>query len=201
MNERKKFWSHPTWTSHLIKFYLKLSTNGFMSIGTIFSCAVSCGGWMMASVLCSCDLGEHSVVRDSNASWLRVSLTPEWPLVGILLANGEAWSYRKERTLGMRRWWRFSFSSQHSYPKIRMAVGWITDFPKDSQWHAFPLCLHQLREMFLNYPITHPIAQHPEHLPHRIFSKSLCLSMKGLFRFVSPLDQCFQMSLTIVILP
>lgn len=42
-----------------------------------------------------------------------------------------------------------------------------------------------------NYPTTHPIAPHPEHLPHRIFSKSLCSSMRGLFHFISPLDQCF----------
>ena len=39
--------------------------------------------------------------------------------------------------------------------------------------------------------MTHPFAQLPGHLPHKIFSKSLCSSIKGHLHFAFPLGQYF----------
>ena len=39
--------------------------------------------------------------------------------------------------------------------------------------------------------MTHPFAQLPGHLPHKIVSKSLCSSIKGHLHFAFPLGQCF----------
>ena len=72
-------------------------------------------------------------------------------------------------------------------PKIKMTVGSWSSL-QTPNYMPFFLIFASLGN---NNPMTHPFAQLPGHLPHKIFSKSLCSSIKGHLHFAFPLGQCF----------
>ena len=78
-------------------------------------------------------------------------------------------------------------SSQYPSYSLRMTVGsWYCLQTPNSMpfFFIFP-------SLGNNNPMTHPFAQVPGHFPHKIFSKSLCSSIKGHLHFAFPLGQCF----------
>ena len=72
-------------------------------------------------------------------------------------------------------------------PKIRMTVGSWSSLQTPNYMPFFFI----FAILWNNNPMTHPFAQLPGHLPHKIFSKSLCSSIKGHLHFAFPLGQCF----------